>query len=133
MALAPLHDEANGVIIELHCFDLHGEDLLPNNVDFCQALKDRDQHHDYQQILNTTFGLVPAGRSPGTFRLAEVMGAGAIPVIVARDVIRPFREQFDWPSFSFMFAPDEVGSMIETLRAVPPEDLLEMQVSAGGA
>ena len=79
--------------------------------------------------MNTTFGLVPGGRSPGTYRLAEVMSAGAIPVFVARDIIEPFREQYDWPSFSFAFAPTDVlPSLVETLRAVSPEQLAEMQV-----
>ena len=83
--------------------------------------------------MNTTFGLVPGGRSPGTYRLAEVMSAGAIPVFVARDIIQPFREQFDWPSFSFAFAPTDVwSSMIKTLRAVPPDQLAEMQVRREG-
>lgn len=78
--------------------------------------------------MNTTFALVPAGRSPGTFRLGEVMSAGAIPVFVARDYVRPFREQFDWPSFSFMFSPEQVETMMATLRAVSPEKVVEMQV-----
>lgn len=62
--------------------------------------------------------------------LRQVMSAGAIPVFVVRDWVRPFREQIDWPSFSFMFTPDEVGTiMLPTLRAVTPEQLKEMQVT----
>lgn len=80
---------------------------------------------------NTTFGLVPAGRSPATYRLAEVMSAGAIPVFVARDMVRPFPERVDWPSLSFSFSPEEVGpAMMATLRSVPPAELLVMQVTA---
>ncbi|CAN0057968.1 unnamed protein product [Laminaria digitata] len=56
------------------------------------------------------------------------MSAGVIPVFVVRDWVRPFREQIDWPSFSFVFTPDEVETvMLPTLRAVPPETLKEMQ------
>lgn len=92
LSVGPLHDEASGVIMSMHCFENHGQHLLPENVDYCQYLKDRYEDHDYASLMNTTFGLVPAGRSPGTYRLAEVMGAGAIPVIVARDTVPPFRE-----------------------------------------
>jgi len=57
------------------------------------------------------------------------MSAGAIPVFVGRDMVPPFREQFDWPSFSFWFAPDQVGpAMVATLRAVPQAQLEKMQV-----
>ena len=82
--------------------------------------------------MNITFGLVPAGRSPATYRLAEVMSAGAIPVFVNRDYVRPFPERVDWSSFSFVFSPEEVGrSMVETLRAVSPKELWDMQVRDG--
>ena len=58
------------------------------------------------------------------------MSAGAIPVFVARDFVRPSSEQYDWPSFSFTFSPDQVGpNMLQALKAVPPKKLQEMQVS----
>lgn len=129
--LVPLHNEAEGVVMALNCFELHGEHLLPQNAPFCDALKViADRHsNDYRRLMNTTFGLVPAGRSPATYRLAEVMSAGAIPVFVTRDYVKPFPERVDWPSFSFTFSPEEVGvSMMETLRAVTPAELWEMQV-----
>lgn len=130
MSLVPLHDEQHGVVISVHCFDKHGEHLLPENVEYCQSLSNRYDDYDYGNLMNTTFGLVPSGRSPGTFRLGEVMSAGAIPVFVGRDLVPPFRERFDWPSFSFSFSPDQVGAyMVETLRAVPRAQLDEMQVS----
>ncbi|CAN0259316.1 unnamed protein product, partial [Ascophyllum nodosum] len=128
MSLVPLHDEPNGVIMALHCFEMHDEHLFPENVDYCKELHDRYDNYDYESLMNTTFGVVPGGRSPGSFRLAEVMSSGAIPVFVGRDLVPPFREQFDWESFSFMFSPDEVGpSMVKTLQSVPPEKLREMQ------
>ena len=132
-SILPLHDEANGVIMSMNCSPLHGKHLLPENLAFCRRLQQGSGGYDYRSLMNTTFGLVPAGRSPATYRLAEVMGAGAIPVVVARDVVLPFREQFDWPSFSLSFAPDQVGSeLIRTLRAISPTQLKEMQVKHHG-
>ena len=59
----------------------------------------------------------------------QIMSAGAIPVFVVRDWIKPFQETVDWPSFSFSFNPDAVGpAMVEALRAVSPGELEEMQV-----
>lgn len=131
-SVVPLHDEDNGVVVSMHCLESHGEHLLPQFTVYCEDLKETYGDHDYASLMNTTFGLVPAGRSPATYRLAEVMGAGAIPVIVARDFVPPFREQIDWASFSFAFAPDQVGpGMVEMLRAVPQAQLREMQVGGG--
>lgn len=133
-SVLPLHDEANGVVVSMHCLESHGEHLLPQFVVYCQQLKETYHDHDYASLMNTTFGLVPAGRSPATFRLAEVMGAGAIPVLVTRDFVPPFREQIDWASFSFAFAPDQVGpEMMATLRAIPQAQLQEMQVGDGNS
>ena len=57
------------------------------------------------------------------------MSAGAIPVFVVRDWVRPLEEKIDWPSFSFVFSPDDVGpGMVDALRAVGKNQLLEMQV-----
>lgn len=125
----PLHNEEEGTVIALTCFELHGEHLLPENTAFCDALNSTASRYEYSHLMSSTFGLVPGGRSPATYRLAEVMSAGAIPVIVARDYVRPFPERIDWPSMSFMFTPDEVGEyMMAVLRAVEPKKLWEMQV-----
>ena len=119
-------------MITLNCFELHDEHLLPQYLEFCNALNETSSRHDYDDLMNITFGLVPAGRSPATYRLAEVMNAGAIPVFVNRDYVRPFPERVDWSSFSFVFSPEEVGrSMVETLRAVSPKELWDMQVRDG--
>ena len=75
MSLVPLHDEPNGVIMALHCFEMHDEHLFPENVDYCKELHDRYDNYDYESLMNTTFGVVPGGRSPGSFRLAEVHSA----------------------------------------------------------
>lgn len=59
----------------------------------------------------------------------QVMSAGCIPVIVARDYVKPFVEEVNWSEFSFTFSPDEVPDMLRTLRSVSPEELKRMQVT----
>eukprot|EP00903_Cladosiphon_okamuranus_P012958 g12097.t1 len=123
-----LHNPSNGIVSVIRCSTMHGDELLPENKNYCDRSRRRFDTYDYKKLMNTTFALVPSGRSPGTFRLGEVMSAGAIPVFIVRDWIKPFQEQIDWPSFSFSFSPDQVGpSMVEVLRAVSPEQLVVMQ------
>lgn len=62
------------MIIALKCHELHGQQLLPQNYKFCQTMGARNALFDYKSLMNSTFGLVPGGRSPGTYRLGEVSG-----------------------------------------------------------
>lgn len=81
MPLVPLHDPGNGIAVVMHCFEIHGAHLLPENVDFCANLKSTYGKYTYSDVMNTTFALVPAGRSPASFRLGEVSGATAVSAV----------------------------------------------------
>lgn len=56
------------------------------------------------------------------------MSAGAIPVIVVRDWVKPFPEKVDWSSFSFTFSPDQVPQILEVLRSLPLAEIEKMHV-----
>jgi len=55
-----------------------------------------DAGHDYDDLLNTSFALVPAGHGRWSFRLIEVMMSGAIPVIMADGLTLPLEDLIDW-------------------------------------
>lgn len=67
-----MHDPANGIVSVVKCSDMHGDEKLPENVDYCDRSERRYDSFDYERLMNTTFALVPGGRSPGSFRLGEV-------------------------------------------------------------
>lgn len=71
-SVAHLHDDANGVIIAEKCWERLGKTQPPRYVDFCEQALNRFEKYDYQALMNSTFGLVAAGASPGTYRLGEV-------------------------------------------------------------
>ena len=87
----------------------------------------------YAALLNTTFALVPAGRQPASYRLAEVMAAGAIPVFVSGDLrstspyVRPFGDVINWPSISLHFAWEGVPNIPRVLRRLSAERVAAMQ------
>ncbi|CAM9937351.1 unnamed protein product [Ectocarpus fasciculatus] len=58
------------------------------------------------------------------------MSAGAIPVIVVRDWVKPFPENVDWSSFSFTFSPDEVPRIPGVLRSLSLAEIEKMQRKA---
>lgn len=76
MSLVPLHDPASGIAVVMHCFENHGAHLRPENVEECSRLRSTYDDFTYDDLLNSTFGLVPAGRSPASFRLGEVRHSG---------------------------------------------------------
>ena len=80
-----LHDEHSGIVSVVRCFELHGEHLRPENIDYCSQARVKYSAYYYEDLMNTTFALVPAGRSPGTFRLGEVRLPGGL----VREYCRP--------------------------------------------
>ncbi|CAM9123156.1 unnamed protein product [Ectocarpus sp. 6 AP-2014] len=92
--------------------------------------REYDSSPSYGDLMNTTFALLPAGRSPATYRLAEALSAGALPVFIHQDFVKPFPGKIPWSEFSFSFPPEEVPRMLKTLRAVPDKKLAQMQATA---
>eukprot|EP00752_Nemacystus_decipiens_P005374 g4874.t1 len=62
------HDERNGIVSVLRCFEQHGEHRWPENFDYCAQAWLGYSAYSYEDLMNSTSALVPAGRSPGTFR-----------------------------------------------------------------
>ena len=62
------------------------------------------QQLQLQQLMNTTFALVPEGSQPASYRRAEAVSAGCIPVFNASDgYVRSFEHDIDWNSISISF------------------------------
>eukprot|EP00127_Corallochytrium_limacisporum_P006625 Clim_evm4s232 gene=Clim_evmTU4s232 len=79
---------------------------------------------DFDLLMRESkFGLVPEGKQFSSYRLAEVLSAGSIPVFVGEASHLPFAEVIDWPSFSFYFHPDDIHDMGTMLRSLPPAAL----------
>jgi len=50
----------------------------------------------YNDLLNTSYALVPHGDGRWNYRFSEVVGACAIPVVIADGLTLPFEELIDW-------------------------------------
>lgn len=119
----------SSVVVVEKCQTRHDEHLQSRNVDLCEGLQREYDKTDYSDLMNTTFALVPAGRSPATYRLGEALSAGAIPVFIHQNFVKPFPGKIPWSTFSFSFPAEEAPRIIDTLRAVPVEKLAKMQVN----
>ncbi|CAN0262342.1 unnamed protein product [Ascophyllum nodosum] len=118
---------SSDVVVLESCQELHKEHLLPENVELCQNLKKESLQHDYNDLMNTTFALIPAGRSPATYRLGEAMSAGAIPVFFHNGFVKPYPDRIPWRLCSFTFSLEDAPVVIDILRAVPKKKLFFLQ------
>ena len=83
--------------------------------------------YNFRDLMNTTFGLAPAGRAPTSFRLIEVMSAGAIPVLINDNFVKPFDTLIRWHECLMIFPTSQMRRVIPALRAIRVEDLVKRQ------
>jgi len=107
--------------------DIH---LLHNGEDII-VVATEDTVYSYEDLLlNATFGLVPAGLSPMSYRLAEVLAYGAIPVILSDFITLPFAHEIDWASCSIRIPEVQLQQIPTILRKIPLKQRLKMQHTA---
>ena len=73
--------------------------MCKQEVGRCRCLEDASVAH-HSELQRSLFGLVPRGHGVYSFRLTEVMLAGAVPVIMSNGWVLPFSEFLDWDAFS---------------------------------
>eukprot|EP00667_Euglena_gracilis_P027349 EG_transcript_33752 len=65
------------------------------------------------------FVLAPRGTGLHSFRLLEILSAGAVPVIVADGAVKPFSSVLRWGQFSVDVREAKVAALPAILRAIP--------------
>jgi hypothetical protein len=78
-------------------------------------------------LCDSVFGLVLPGITPMSYRLAETMACGAIPVIVSDFMMLPLSHVVDWPFLSFSFPEQMLANVPDILRSVPDTQLRSMR------
>ena len=77
--------------------------------------------YDFNELMDTAYAIVPHGHSRWTRRLGEIIGAGAVPVILSDGYILPFSEIIDWTLHAVQLP--------ETMLSVPAD----YSILGGGA
>ena len=125
--LAGLHDPTNGVQVITPCKFKNDRSAHP---EFCAVAEKRSElSPSYDDLLNSTFCLVPGGYHPNSGRLAEVMSAGCIPVLVGDDFVPPFAGLIDWSSVGFSVCATCAGAILPRLRAMATEQVEAMRAN----
>jgi len=118
-SLFKLHDPSNGFIVLMHG----------------KVSKAEWDKYDYRTcLMDSRFGLAPAGVGMHSYRMSEVMQYGTIVVDVQTlkdSFVLPYSETLDWTKFSFAFAVEEkerFAKMAQILGAVSETEYRQMQL-----
>ena len=130
--LLDLDSETRGYVVATYC-------CLPS---WCRTLPHRrhsysceieasyaDSFNFTDLILDSRFGFVPRGMGVHSYRLSEIMAAGAIPIILADGFVKPFdiNKMMDWNAFSFTIPEKKVSTIPGLLSSLPMDKILKMQ------
>jgi hypothetical protein len=136
--MALYHDERSRVVVAVYpnphkctrkgrAMPIDGRQKQPVALDFganegcCAQMERLYARYNFYDLMNTTFGLVMPGHSPASYRLAEVLAAGCIPVFVGMEYgLLPFAEMIPWSEFA-LSAPADVdvqAGLLPKLRAL---------------
>jgi hypothetical protein len=124
--LKALHDPDRRVVVLLRCLDREMR-FFPETLN-CSGWNQEFETYDYTDLLNSTFALIPGGRSPGTYRLTEAMAAGSIPVFVDQFddqiYVRPLDGIIPWELMSVRIPASMVDTLIPSLLKWTTEDII---------
>lgn len=87
--------------------------------------KDQSVYNQYKfdDLMNSTFGLIPAGRGPSSFRLLEVLSAGSIPVLISDNFVLPFDSLVEWRRCLFVFPTSQMQRIVPSLRSLHRKEI----------
>lgn len=85
------------------------------------------KQYDFNDLMNSTFGLAPAGRSPSSYRMIEILSAGTIPVLIADNYVKPFDTMIQWHRCMLQFPTSELARIVPALRAMGRQEMESRQ------
>jgi hypothetical protein len=92
------------------------------------------QRHAYQLpadmygdiLLNSTFGFTPGGSAASSFRFAEILSAGGVPV-VTHDFVPPLHPEIDWSDCLVTVSEARIVDLPRIVREFTDQEILSRQ------
>jgi len=82
---------------------------------------------DRNILRRSVFAICPAGFGRWTFRLAQAVYYGAIPVVVSDGYVKPHQRYIAWGEFSLTVPEAELETIPERLRSMPETEVASLQ------
>jgi len=113
-------DNRNDIIVRFHCYD-SDKDCIQDEKLFRAT--------NYSDILNTTFGFAPGGRSPATYRFMEYLVIGVIPIIIQdTPELIPLEGFIDFSNCALYTLTSQLENLVTKLRSMTPEEINSRQI-----
>ena len=90
--------------------------------------KETENTLKFRELMSdSVFALCPRGVGSTSYRLAEAMQFGAIPVYISDIFSLPFSKEIDWNSCCILVKPDDIPGLPDKLRKMSPAQIKKMQ------
>ena len=124
MKATVLHN-GEDIISVWYCTGMGG---MHSNEEECKEHQTRSDLLDFGELLSSAdFGLVLPGVSPMSYRLAETMSYGSIPVVVSDYISLPFPDLINWGEFVVLVAEGQVLQIPDILRRIDADERKRMR------
>ncbi|MCO5610462.1 hypothetical protein L7F22_064700 [Adiantum nelumboides] len=81
----------------------------------------------YEDMQRSIFCLCPLGWAPWSPRIVEAVEFGCIPVIIADNIVLPFRDVIPWDDMVVFVSEKDVGNLESILTTIPMEEVTMKQ------
>jgi hypothetical protein len=79
-------------------------------------------------MIESTFAFTPGGGGGNSYRFAEAMYAGAIPVVTA-DLLLAFTPEVNWDSCVIRVSESKIVSLPFILSSIPHEEIIKRRLA----
>ena len=81
----------------------------------------------YEDMQRSIFCLCPLGWAPWSPRIVESVTFGCIPVIIADNIVLPFKDVIPWEDIAVFVAEKDVSMIGNILKDIPMEEVTKKQ------
>ncbi|MCO5585841.1 hypothetical protein L7F22_039774 [Adiantum nelumboides] len=124
-AMLAMHN-GKDVIFAVTCNQVTNNKIRSQDPDAGKGCGEDELHYkqyQFKELMNSTFGLAPAGTSAASYRLIETISAGAIPVLVSDNYVKPFEGLIQWHRCALQFPTSEIARILPALQAMSREEM----------
>jgi len=108
------------------CFIKHNSKWHYEDIVYKNSNKDSNDNFYKQIMMESKFSLCPSGTGPNSIRLFESLSFGAIPVLLADELVLPFLPDIDYNDCFIIWKEANIDSLYDYLLSIDDEKINTM-------